>query len=86
MASSRRGTKLGSLMEAIELGLAAVGTLRCASCGGVIGVYEPLVQVVDGIARKTSRAADPHLARAQADACYHLACREKDTAQAVSAA
>lgn len=49
-------------------------TLRCASCGQVIGVYEPLVHVVDGVAHKTSRAADPHLAHRQADAFYHGAC------------
>ena len=49
-------------------------TLMCAQCGQVIGVYEPLVHVIAGVAHKTSRAADPGLARSQADACYHHAC------------
>lgn len=49
--------------------------LVCAACGQVIGVYEPLVHVIAGVAHKTSRAADPHLAQSQSDACYHLACR-----------
>ncbi|MGZ4187618.1 MAG: hypothetical protein ACXVUE_06525 [Solirubrobacteraceae bacterium] len=52
------------------------GTLCCAGCGQVIGVYEPLVHVVDGVAHKTSVAADPQLAHRRADAFYHLACRD----------
>jgi hypothetical protein len=39
----------------------------------VIGVYEPLVHIVDGQARETSRAAEHaewHLPRA----CYHAEC------------
>jgi len=48
----------------------------CAACGEVIGVYEPLVHVINGVARRTSRAAEPQLARSQADAVYHLACRD----------
>jgi hypothetical protein len=59
-------------------------TLLCADCGQVIGVYEPLVHVIAGIAHKTSRAADPHLARSQADACYHLACRDLGSADLVT--
>jgi hypothetical protein len=51
--------------------------LRCAKCGGVIGVYEPLVHVVGGIAHKTSRAADPALADAEPGSCYHVACWDK---------
>ena len=73
-------------METAEHRSSALGTPRCASCGGVIGVYEPLMQVVDGIAHKTSRAADPHLAQALRDACYHAPCYERATAEAVSAA
>jgi len=49
-------------------------TPYCASCGGVIGVYEPLVQVADGFVHKTSRAAEPDIARTAAGDCYHLAC------------
>jgi hypothetical protein len=50
--------------------------LLCEGCGQVIGVYEPLVHVVGGIAHKTSRAADPYLTQSQADAYFHLACMD----------
>lgn len=73
-------------MEASEHRLSAIGTPRCASCGGVIGVYEPLVHVVDGVAYTTSRAADPQIARTHIGACYHVPCREKGAAEAVTAA
>jgi hypothetical protein len=56
----------------------------CAACGEVIGVYEPLVHVINGVARKTSRAAEPQLARGQADAVYHLACRDLGGADLVA--
>jgi hypothetical protein len=46
---------------------------RCASCGDVIGVYEWLVCVIEGVARKTSRAAEPQLVSARG-ACYHVGC------------
>ena len=47
--------------------------LRCAFCGDVIGVYEPLVLVEGGDVRETSLAADPEAA--SADATYlHGAC------------
>jgi hypothetical protein len=59
-------------------------TLLCAACGQVIGVYEPLVHVIDGVAHKTSRAADPHLAQSQTDAVYHLACRDLGGADLVA--
>jgi hypothetical protein len=48
----------------------------CAACGKVIGVYEPLVHVIDGVAHKTSRAADPQLGQGQTLNFYHLACRD----------
>jgi hypothetical protein len=56
----------------------------CAACGQIIGVYEPLVHVTGGVARKTSRAAEPQLARSQADAVYHLACRDLGGADLVA--
>jgi hypothetical protein len=62
----------------------AAATLRCAECGGVIGVYEPLVHVFGGIAHKTSRAADPALAHAEAGHCYHLDCSSLDGAGLIS--
>ncbi len=60
-------------MSAREWELAQRG-MRCGRCGEVIGVYEPLVHVIDGIAHKTSRAADPALADADPGTCFHLAC------------
>lgn len=59
-------------------------TLLCAGCGEVIGVYEPLVHVIAGVAHKTSRAADPQLARCDSAACYHLACRDLGGADLVA--
>ena len=51
-------------------------SLRCEDCGEVIGVYEPLVRVLDGRAYESSRALEP--------ACpdrggkhYHRACYER---------
>ncbi len=57
----------------------------CSRCGTVLGVYEPLVCVVDGRVRRTSRAADPALIR-RAEACYHAACYERRVTAAVDAA
>ncbi len=46
----------------------------CLHCGDVIGVYEPLVHVgEDGIARTSSYAAEPGLAR-ESGARYHHVC------------
>jgi hypothetical protein len=50
--------------------------LRCASCGGVIGVYEPTIQLLGGAAVTTSRAADPHLSASSPGLLYHAVCRE----------
>jgi hypothetical protein len=45
---------------------------RCALCGDVVGVYEPAVIVVDGLAFATSlaRPVVPH----DAARVYHRAC------------
>lgn len=51
------------------------GKLRCARCGDVIGVYEPLVVVTDGVVRRTSRAAEPQIAAKVGD-FYHEGCYE----------
>jgi hypothetical protein len=51
-------------------------TWRCEHCAGVIGVYEPMVFVLDGEGHETSRAAikDNHVSeRAR---LYHRACYE----------
>jgi hypothetical protein len=47
--------------------------LRCQVCGVRIGVYEPLTLRVDGLARDTAIAADPHLS-AFVGEHYHRAC------------
>jgi hypothetical protein len=46
---------------------------RCAHCGDVIGVYEPLVHVTDELARRTSRAAEPDICGSDG-LCYHAGC------------
>ena len=50
--------------------------LRCAECDDVIGVYEPLVHVCGGAARRTSCAADPEVSCASGRR-YHLTCYER---------
>jgi hypothetical protein len=53
----------------------SVGPPRCAHCGDVIGVYEPLLEVVgDALERETSRAAEPDLSLAGGAAWYHAGC------------
>jgi hypothetical protein len=46
--------------------------LRCACCGDVIGAYEPLVALLDGRARSTSKAAEAD--SLPPGECYHRAC------------
>ena len=50
--------------------------LRCQHCGEVIGVYEPLVALIDGRAHETSRALEPDTAGRVGD-CYHSACYQR---------
>jgi hypothetical protein len=47
--------------------------MTCDHCSDVIGVYEPVVVVIDGNARQTSRAAEPTIASGPGER-YHLAC------------
>jgi hypothetical protein len=47
--------------------------LICDRCAEVIGVYEPLVVVLDGDARETSRAAEPTVGTEPAER-YHRTC------------
>ncbi len=63
------------------MGVAEAGPLtdelpRCASCGAVIGVYEPVVQEVGGVPSTTSRAADASLSAASPGPLYHAGCYE----------
>ena len=53
----------------------ATSVPRCGDCHDVIGVYEPLVCVLEGSVRHTSRAAEPHL-RQSGERWYHLSCYE----------
>ena len=47
--------------------------LHCDGCGQVIGVYEPVTVVDDGLTRQTSVAAEPGV-RALPVERYHQAC------------
>ncbi len=47
--------------------------LTCARCGDVIGVYEPVVVSELGVARETSRAAEPGIPSARGE-LYHRDC------------
>jgi hypothetical protein len=47
--------------------------LRCAVCRDVIGVYEPLVHVLEDLAWRTSLAAEPGVASAGGEH-YHADC------------
>ncbi len=53
------------------------GQVSCAYCGDVIGVYEPMVVVVDGQAQETSQAAVSELPTVAGASYYHRACYEK---------
>lgn len=50
--------------------------LRCDHCGEVIGVYEPLVSLLDGCAYESSRALEP-ASSDQGGEYYHRACYER---------
>jgi hypothetical protein len=51
-----------------------VADWKCAHCGEVIGVYEPLIVVEGFYERETSRAAEPELAHVEGQH-YHRNCR-----------
>jgi hypothetical protein len=50
------------------------GDLRCAGCGDVIGVYEPIVHLGNGSTSETSRAAEPSLSASSPSLVYHAHC------------
>jgi hypothetical protein len=50
--------------------------LRCDHCGDVIGVYEPLVRLLDGRAYESSRAVEPDASDRGANN-YHRACYQR---------
>ena len=47
--------------------------MRCARCGDVIGIYEPLVLLADGLARTTSAASEPRVGEEPGEH-FHRAC------------
>jgi hypothetical protein len=49
--------------------------LRCDGCGQVLGVYEPVMVLDDGLTRQTSVAAEPSLRSLEAER-YHPDCLE----------
>jgi hypothetical protein len=62
-------------MEASANHPSSGGVPRCGVCNDVIGVYEPLVRVLEDSVRHTSRAAEP-LHPYAGERLYHLACYE----------
>jgi len=50
--------------------------LVCHACEEVIGVYEPLVRVLDGRASESSRALEPGACEHDGEH-YHRACYEQ---------
>jgi hypothetical protein len=49
---------------------------RCVACKDVLGVYEPIMHVLGGYARLTSRAAEPGAPSLEGN-CYHIDCYER---------
>jgi len=47
---------------------------KCAVCGAVIGVYEPVLVVDEGALRQTSLAAEPHLLEDPSE-LHHASCQ-----------
>lgn len=47
--------------------------MTCSHCAEVVGVYEPIVAVLDGQARETSRAMEPAIGSGDGE-LYHRAC------------
>jgi len=46
---------------------------RCRACRDIIGVYEPMVHLMQGLVRRTSIAAEPGVATAGGE-LYHADC------------
>ncbi len=55
--SDREFSRWNTATAARSLREMSDGRFRCDTCGEVIGVYEPLVVIVDGEAVQSSRAA-----------------------------
>lgn len=75
MAACARHAKLTAEVSALEHKRASPP--RCEQCGEVIGVYEPLFHVLDGVAVETSRAAQSELSYGARGSYYHARCYEQ---------
>ncbi|MHB8234456.1 MAG: hypothetical protein ACYDHT_07370 [Solirubrobacteraceae bacterium] len=53
--------------------------MKCARCGDVIGVYEPLVLLSAGDARTTSAAAEPQVGEESGEH-FHRSCYARSPA------
>ena len=63
----------GKSMDRLQQRLSRIP--RCGACSVVIGVYEPLVRVLEDSICHTSRAAEPDL-HYSGEGWYHLGCFE----------
>src|SRR5205814_8243100 len=57
--------------------------VRCDHCADAIGVYEPVVAVIDGEAREISRASEPTIDSEPAEH-YHSCCYLERTGSAAA--
>jgi hypothetical protein len=55
-------------------------SVNCQLCGGTIGVYEPLITLIDGSPHETSRAAI-HDPGSLSSLCFHRLCFERQQAE-----
>jgi hypothetical protein len=62
-------------MEGTGTDFSPLGDPRCGACSDVLGVYEPIVCILNGSVRHTSRAAEP-LPVHPRERWYHLGCYE----------
>lgn len=75
MAPTVQRTTLASRMRSVDGDQSSGDLPRCPACDDVLGVYEPIMHVVDTRPRLTSRAAEPGIASSEGQ-CYHLGCYE----------
>jgi hypothetical protein len=63
-------------MALAEFSPVSEGFPRCTHCGGVIGVYEPVLRLLEGVFTTTSRAKEPSLSADSPGRVYHALCYE----------
>jgi hypothetical protein len=75
MAITAASLTLTREMPSMHSGTPTAATgLVCEQCARVIGVYERMVEVADGLARETARAAEPDLSRNPRGSYFHASC------------